>query len=537
MIEASSTCLSFEWLCYNTITFCNIEPPICLNDTSLMAEAETQWMNAVIKDDGELVQDILSDPSSSKSDIPLATLFQQTRILTHIRLQCVMTSSPFVPDNAVCLAALLNSKNVLQVMLEFGVLFTQQNSHTNTFVHCMIAYASTQSEDHEAQYTKTIAWIRSSISSDDFRSILLTENSDGLRPLELAAHLGTFILFTCLFETEGIYLSKIQEVNLYTVQYYDITEYVIGDRYYTSPAHTITVLDRCKLDQKSTRDIFNNNPMATWFSAVIRANTPFIFIYAFLRITAIVNFFASMVLTKRMDDNTLPRNTTGDVMDKYCNSTIIQNPALPILAFYNSVVCVMVLVFDTVGVLLYVSDYDKVKWSHKLVSRRKDTVCNTGLVNIASWASWIGILAMSIDILKQHLTDKGIVCFSSNSADIMVLLGVLASIWDILFFMQFVPGLNLYVIAVQQILKDFMSFSIILAFFFFSYSIGFYLLAKNPFDFGSSIYETFRLMLNMIDFSDLDNALQIFHVAFIFLIVYICCWICSLLYSSHRSST
>ena len=70
--------------------------------------------------------------------------------------------------------------------------------------------------------------------------------------------------------------------------------------------------------------------------------------------------------------------------------------------------------------------------------------------------------------------------------------------------MQFVPGLNSYVIAVQQILTDFMSFSIILAFFFLSYSIGFYLLAKNSFDLGSSIYETFKLMLNMIDFSDAD---------------------------------
>ena len=432
-----------------------------------------------------------------------------------------MTSPPYIPDNAVCLAAVLNSKNVLRVMLEFGVLFTQENSHKNTFLHCMIAYASAQSDDHEAQYTKTIAWIRSSISSDGFRSILLTENIDGLRPLELAAHLGTFIIFTCLFETEGIYLSKLQEVNIHTVQYYDITEYVIGYRYNTSPAHTITALDRCKLDQKSTRDIFNNNPMATWFSAVIRANTPFIVIYAFLRITVIVNFFASMVLTKRMEDNIMPRNTTGDVMDKYCNSTIIQNPALPILAFYNSVVCVMVLVFDTVGVLLYVSNYNKIKWSHKLVSRRKDTVYNMGLTNIASWASWIGILAMSIGILKQHLMNKAIACFSSNGTDIMVLLGILASIWDILFFMQFVPGLNSYVIAVQQILTDFMSFSIILAFFFLSYTIGFYLLAKNPFDFRSSIYETFRLMLNMMDFSDADNALQIFHAAFIFLIVYL----------------
>ena len=392
---------------------------IGLHDTSLMVESETQWINAVIEDNGERVQNILSDPSSTKSDISLSSLFQKTRILRHIRLQCLMTSSPYIPDNAVCLVAHVGI---------WCLIYTRKRAQKHFSAVFLIAYASAQSDDHEAQYTKTITWIRSSINSDDFRSILLTENSDGLRPLELAAHLGTFIMFTCLFETEGIYLSKIQEINVHTVQYYDITEYVIGDRYNTSPANIITVLDRCKLDQKSTRDIFNNNPMATWFSAVIRANTPFIVIYAFLRITIIVNFFASMVLTKRMEDNIMPRNTTGDVMDRYCNSTIIQNPALPILAFYTSVVCVMVLVFDTVGVLLYVSNYNEIKWSHKLVSRRKDTVYNMGLTNIASWASWIGILAMSIGILKQHLMNKAIACFSSNGTDIMVLLGILASI-------------------------------------------------------------------------------------------------------------
>ena len=491
-------------------------------DTTGMADAEIQWLNAIIQDDGDLLRSILNDSSSSKSDTSLPGLSKQPRMLKHIRAQCVMTSSPYIPDNAVCLAAMFNSNNVLKVMMAFDVPFTQTNSHKNTFLHCMIAYASTQSEEYESQYIKTITWVKSSIPWDDFRGVILTENSDGLRPLELAAHLGTFILFTCLFETEGVYLSKKQELNLYTVQYYDITEYVTGNRYYTSPVYTIANLDHCKLDQKSTRDIFNNNPMVTWISAVIHANMPFMVIYAFFRITVILTFWASVVIIKRTNDHSLLKNTTKDIDCKYCVSYMdVKSTALLLLSFFNSVVTVIVLVFDLSSVFLDVINYKTVKWSHKLVSRRKNTVSNMVVAGMASWASLIGSLTMSANILKQHLMDKGNMCFSCDSIDAMVLVGVLASIWDILFFMQLVPGLNLYVIAVQQILTAFLSFSVLLAFFFLSYSTGFYLLAENPIDFGSSLYETFRLMLNMIDFSNSNSASQIFHAAFIFLLVHL----------------
>ena len=416
---------------------------------------------------------------------------------------------------------MFNAKNVLKVMLELGVSATQTNSHDNTFLHCMIAYASMESEDHEKQYTETISWIQSLISWDDFRVVILTENSDGLRPLELAAHLGTFILFTYLLQTKGIYLSKTVDLNLYTVQYYDITDYVTGNRFYTSPIYTIMNLDYSKLDQKSTKDIFKNDPMATWFHAVIHANTPFIVIYALLRITVILNFFASLVITKRADDNVF-HNTTNVSDGKYCaDSEVMANNVLPILLFYNIGVCTVLLVIDFANVFLTFTSHTKVKWKLKLVSRRKNTTYNLGLVNLFGWASWIGIFIMSISMLKQHLVNKGIPCLSPTSTDIMVMIGVLGSIWDILFFLQLVPGLGLYVIAVQQMLTDFMSFSIILAFFFFSYSIGFHLLREDTFNFGTSLYGTFRLMLNTIDFSHSNSALQIFHAAFTFLIVYL----------------
>ena len=486
----------------------------------LTAEEERQWLDAIIQDDSDRARAILSN-TSSISDLTLHGLSEQPHILRIIQSKCAMTSSPYIPDNAVCLAALFNTRKVIEVMLEFGVPITQTNSQNNTFLHCMIAFASTQSEYHETQYIKTINWIKSAISCDDFRCVILTENRDGLRPLELAAHLGTFIMFTSIFETEDIYLSKTQELNFHTVQYYDITDYVTGKRYYTSPVNSITTLDRSKLDQKSTRDMFENDPMASWFNAVISSNMPFIFTYAFLRFTVIVNFFVSLVITKATDGPLLLRNTTNiSSIDEYCidlkdKSSVV----LLILLSYNIGGSVILLAFDLMCFILCVASYNKLKWKQTLVSRHKNIVLSTGWINMCGWTSFFGILIMSIIMFKQLQDANVSVCFSTTYLDIMVLMGVLGSVWDILCFLQYVPGLNLYVIAVQHILTDTIPFSVIFAFFFLTYAIGFYLFGGNTFEFGSSLYETFRLMLNMIDLSHSNNALQIFHAAFVFLIV------------------
>ena len=69
------------------------------------------------------------------------------------------------------------------------------------------------------------------------------------------------------------------------------------------------------------------------------------------------------------------------------------------------------------------------------------------IAGIASWAGFGGSLTMSLSIFKQHIKEEEAMCFSSNSMDIIVLVGVFASILDILFVMQLVRGLNLYVIA------------------------------------------------------------------------------------------
>ena len=242
-----------------------------------------KWLQAIINDDGNTAQTILNSQYMPGSTLTLrGVIYKKHHVLKHIQSQCVLSASTYIPDNAWCLAAVFDSRRVLQVMRDFGVPVIQANPYGNTFLHCIIANASLQSEDGESQCIKTITYMKSIMSDGDFKQILLTENKDSLRPLELAAHLGTFIIFRHLFETNSLYMTKTQDLGFYSVQHYDITEYVHGRRLYNSPLYLMFQLEQRKLEHKSTRYMYLSDPMKTWAAAVTHCNMPIIIMSALL---------------------------------------------------------------------------------------------------------------------------------------------------------------------------------------------------------------------------------------------------------------
>ena len=215
------------------------------------------WLEAITREDGYLARSLLGDRGPSRSGLMLQhTHLQSSGILEHIKRQCVLTSSPYIPDNILCLATIFNARNVLNILREFGISATERNSYKNNFLHCIIAYASTKSEACEIHCKNTIIFMRSLMTDDEHRDVLLAENNDGVRPLELASHLGTFILFQFLFDSKPIYLKKTRDLAFYTVYYYDITEYITGSRLVRDPLHGMMLLDSNKLYDKSQKSLF-----------------------------------------------------------------------------------------------------------------------------------------------------------------------------------------------------------------------------------------------------------------------------------------
>ena len=262
-------------------------------------DCKRSLMDAISEDNDKVTKQLFKENENLKEDLSLSDIMRgELNDLHKMKPQCHLSESVYVPDNAWCLAALCDAREVLQCMREFGVPIWEVNSHANTFLHCIIAWASTDTDELESTFISTIMFVKTLATKNEYRQVLLLENGDGLRPLELASHLGTYTLFQFLFESNELYVSKIREFSLFSVLYFDITDYILGSRMQKSPPYTMVLMDKTKLNHKSLHDVFLNDPMKSWFAAVNYSNRPYFIILAFLRIIYILSFISSFLCAK-----------------------------------------------------------------------------------------------------------------------------------------------------------------------------------------------------------------------------------------------
>ena len=487
------------------------------------------FINAIIENKEHRVRELISDDTKYKLGLTLSPVFDhELDTLAHVKRKCPGTGRAYLPDDAWCLAVVYNARNVLQVLREFNFPVTHVNAYRNTFLHCLIAQASIEDEEQEERFLSTIKFMKSLISSEEYNKLLLLENRDGLRPLELASHLGTFALFQFLFDTDCIYKIRTRSCSMFSVQYFDITEYVTGKRYLKSPVMSMMLLDRRKINHTSLEAAFRSDPIKTWLTAVKYSNIPYVVIMALFRFMYIASFFLSLFETKRTvirsranTNRQMPFvNGSATYSDNYSIHDT-DNTLLMVVLGYNVIYSISVLFFDMIYSLVCLAKYRQLKWNTRIVKGKKDPVMYRWAYLIGDAFSLIGILIISVDILILQISQQHQHTFSSGYINVMALTAAFACVWDVLYYLQLIPGLNLYVIAVQRMLSDFFSFGIVFMLFFFSYVFGFYILDEDADSFLDSAYGTFQLMLNVVNYAEASGAIQILHVTFIFMIVYL----------------
>ena len=491
--------------------------------TSLL-DCKRSLMTAITENNGNATKQLFKENKNLKEDLSLSEIMrEELNDLHKMKPQCHLSKSVYVPDNAWCLAALYDAREVLQSMREFGVPIWEANSHANTFLHCIIAWASIDTDEFESIFISTIMFIKTLATKDEYREVLLSENGDGLRPLELASHLGTYTLFQFLFESSELYMSKIREFSLFSVLYFDITDYIHGPRMQKSPPYTMMLLDERKMNHKSLHDVILHDPMKSWFAAINYSNRPYLIVLAFLRVIYILSFILAFLCAKDQVKIFQQSYTETKMYDNFSNTSLTMAyresdiTVLLILLIYNITYSVSVLLIVTAYVTLILWHHKTMRWKLKTASGNKRLVLYRWFYIYSNWITSIGILVLNVDVLKLQLAKQNHEIFSRDYIDMMVLIAVCVCIWDVMYYLQLVPGLNIYVVAVQRMMSDFASFGILLLLFFFSYVFGFYILSRDAHDILASMYGTFQLMLNMIGYAEATYTLQFLHVAFIFM--------------------
>ena len=404
-----------------------------------------------------------------------------------------------------------HSVGMMQLLLHRGANPTQTTSSGNNLIHVLIAKASMEPEEHENSYINTLKWIGKSVDKEMYLSLLLTENGEGLRPLELAAHLGTYWLFQFLFETPQLYITK--EVNRYPhkVQYFDITDYIRGSRIDKSPVKIALYLEERKLPCQSTKDVFLQDPMWSWFSAIIAANKPFLIIWFVLRLLWMTVLIAAV----------------NDGIYSYECSIASMNATVACFHWYNieaiipgyhTILCLVVSSICTVkllGDLITIAKHfcSRTGWLNHNLHGKKETCLSFKVYELLFLYC---VFEFTTKIMYSYFATN---VRTGSITDGIVALGL---IWSALFFVQMLPNVDHYVIATQRMLSMFVEFSLVLSLFSLFYSIVMYaeFSISYGFHFGSlrlAMYNSFLLMETVPGMS-MDAGVYLLYLTFVLMV-------------------
>ena len=491
---------------------------MAFTDTNTLAstteEVQEKWILAIIRDDDDMARHIIQAvPLAIRSDElleahlvfrrPPDTLKQPTRELS---------VTLYSPDTSWCLAAVCGSCAVMKVLQEYGADALHANSNGNNMLHVLAALASTGTEKEEEESLTNARHIRNTVDSEVYRKLLLHENPDGLRPLELASHLGAFTLSRFYLETKDLYITREDDYALYKIQYFEITEYVTGVRFYQSPLYSLLNVEHARISRRAVEEMYLTDPMRSWVDAICSVNTPVIVTWAIFRIAYICVFLTCYIST---EDECSSNMTCANQYPKSVSKCLINYWTV-------FVISVLIIAIDFIDLIRYI--LFRPRWINRVVYEKK----RTGMTQLFYRVThFISVFVVAIDTLIA-LIDYHKNSESYDKGGYGLIASLYGFVWSILYFLQILPKFGHYIMAVQRMLSDFANFAFLFLIFFSIYSAGFFQLLNTIASlpefktYFSSVYGTFRVMLNMVDFrtlpDDLSNDVQVLHIAFVFMI-------------------
>lgn len=504
----------------------------CLTDIDEQL-LDSPMITAILKDDGEGASNILcnnrtdrGNPNTGIRTTPHQPPAQKWHIALSPSISCI-----YSPDKPWCLAAVYNARNVMRALYRARISTSETNRHGNNLLHCLVAYASTVDDEMEREIVSTADFIQNLIGAAEYKTLLLAENEDGLRPLELAAHLCTFSLYIFFFNTKEVYVAKEEIYKWHTIRYYDITEYLNGSRFFRSPIHLMLQLDNEKIGRDSVKEVYLQEPMRSWIKIIYDTNMPYIYIWGTCRVIYVVAFcfYLSVIDRPRRSQS---YDSNGNLFTQ--NETVFSSEASPPQnsshngetvdhVLCNTMhVCSLLLLYSCVGLLwdcLYVirNVFFRPSWLFNNVQGKK---CIAVYYHFYRWVQFVTLISVAIVVIVSFEYSYSHQVGNPILRDMFILIAVFVCVWDLLFFLQLTPVIDIYVVAVQRMLNAFANFGFLFGIFFLPYVFGF---ANLYFENRSStlvvFYKTFLVILNMEKMPEEEfNVVSLLHVAYIFMV-------------------
>ncbi len=510
----------------------------------------TSWVCAIVTDDFVFVSSKLNTVFNNEKQRLLNGIFENTdleKIPKKIMGHC--NRHVFTVCNPWSLAVSHSSGKVIEVFLAHGVDVFQMDSEGNNAIHKLVEHAFFYPEKEES-LTKTYEFLKHNLGPAKMDKLLMMENTDTLRPLELAANLGTFSVLQAILETENVYMKKEELYGINKLQYFDVTEYESyqpNSRQYQSPARLLVFLDQSNISEKNreqTKKAFDSQPISAWLDAKFAASKLYILLWALIRIIFFFMFYfldfdpvilnysninMSHNLGNQNDSKTNASNS--DIQDRSPCGGIYLHPLVHLcMLFFLNIASLIVIIYDLCVII------------RKLTKRRKPG----DFAFMTPGGSKSLILHFSFYRCMQFVTCVSTFCmltmvgtyvfispFSVNTwAYLLMSVSSVGSVWSLLYFAQVLPNVGYFVISIERMMKNLIQFIFVFLLFHFSFTYAFMktlrghalstICTHHFYSIWKSFYGTFMIMLNMIDLNEYTSAdataLFILHCIYVFIV-------------------
>ena len=487
------------------------------------------WLDAIRTNDVPSVRVILHKASAEQKDFLLNGLLP-----SHIDKDPVSVYKlPDYPLSRPLHAAVVyHSHDVLKLMWKAGVDVFQTDILGNNTIHVLIETAS-RNISNEDRYVETLDVIKSLFTPAELKNLLLTENTLKLRPLELACFCGCLILARTIFETKNVYLYKEEHIGYTVVQYFDVSDYELytinpPSRMHVSPLILIAFAETSKLRLQGTQKALKSPPIQAWTRNKSRMNWPYISIWFLFRFFYVTLFFAAM------SGNACPMETQQLLNQSnktiYVNSSIRENSSTnPGNGFIQNeililaIISTLMLMFDAWDMIMENRLFPK-----ELVNifRKRNFIVHIYFYRGAQISTCVSMVGLS---LCQCIRTLGYIVPTTLDHTFFVFIAC-GSMWGLLYFLQVVPWMSIYAIAVQRMIQDSVRFFLIFILFFSVFAISFRRILFNDAEecpkgfetIGEATYSTFLVTLNNIKFREYENldkfSIYVLHFVFVLFI-------------------
>lgn len=501
------------------------------NQTPMALDADQHklWLNAILTNDCNLVERTLSTLYGYQKLIYLHGHFT----FPPCRLKVANCLCDYDKDNnytfphAFHMAVAFDSRDVVLSFLKHGVDATLTNENNFNVVH-LLAYLGFMKENYTEKAVAMYRLIRNNVSLATMDQLLLQENNDRMRPLEYAIHLSVSNLAAEILNTTPTHIIHESWDDSGVTTLVDVHDYEKHKgRLVLNPLTLLALFERRNISGKNFTKFFYSDVMETWIRLKIRAMKPFLLLYLVIRILFMFLVYEADTLLSVLEDMRI-KTETG------VNETCVERSEYMHHLSENVVFAIVLLtwIYSLFGLFLggfemcfVFCGSEKIAWSRNTPNKKKTTIAHFRFYKTNQLFLYS---LVCVNFLVRFMRLQNIVTIPFTFDHLCFVLFSSCLVWSIMQFVQLLPKVGYFVVALQRMLANLVCF--LLVFFLFTGIVS--LLFYRVVNFGqttcvaemknqeSSLYSVFLVLLNMLDFRLLhlqnDSPALVLHMVFVF---------------------